>query len=236
MVSIVIPAFNEGKFISACLDSLTKQSYSQMFEVIVVDNASTDTTTDVVKAFAKTLNIKIVHESKKGRGAARASGFAKAEGETILSTDADTHVPENWIESLTRYLDDKNCVAVTGTCEIVDSSWFTNAAFNLFQPLAMRLYRIFTGHYWLSGFNFGIKKDIYLKTGGFNPKLNSQEDIELSFKVSKLGNIKFFPHMPVTVSGRRYKSGLLRGLVPYATTFINYFLFKKETVVLGDER
>lgn len=236
MVSIVIPAFNEGKFISACLDSLSRQTYSQIFEVIVVDNASTDTTTDVVKAFAKTLNIKIVHESKKGRGAARASGFAKAKGEVILSTDADTHVPENWIDSLALYLNDKNCVAVTGTCKIVDSSWFTNAMFNLFQPLAMRLYRIFTGHYWLSGFNFGIKKEVYLKSGGFNPNLNIQEDIELSFKVSKLGIIKFFPNLPVTVSGRRYKSGLLSGLVPYAATFINYFLFKKETVVLSDER
>lgn len=236
MVSIVIPAFNEEMFISVCLNSFIEQTFPKKFEVIIVDNGSTDTTIDVVKGFSKKLKIKIVHENRKGRGAARAAGFAKAHGDLILSTDADTEVPPNWVETLVTNLSDNHHVAVTGTCKIEDQSVLTNVIFNIAQPLAMRIYRLIFGHFWLSGFNFGIRKEAYRQAGGFNPDLNIQEDIELSFKVAKVGPIIFLPHIPVTVSGRRYKQGLFKGGVGYLKTFFGYFFFKNPKVILSDER
>ena len=108
--------------------------------------------------------------------------------------------------------------------------------FNFLQPLSIRLYKFIFGHYWLSGFSFAIYKDIYKKSGGFNSKLNIQEDIELSFRVSKIGKIKFISNIPVIFSGRRFQKGLIKGLFSYISTFVSHFLFKRDDIVLSDIR
>ena len=236
MVSVVIPAYNEEKFISHCLEALIRQTTKEPFEVVLVDNNSTDRTVEVAQTFNRQLKLRIVSEKQKGRGAARHKGFTEAKGEIILSSDADTIVPDNWISTLVERLKTSNSIAVSGTCKITDCDPLTNFSLNFFQPLGMRFYRVVFGHYWLSGFSFAIYRDIYNQSGGFNPKLNGQEDIDLSFRVAKLGNIKLIPDLPVIFSGRRFKKGLLMGLIPYAKTFADYYLFKKENFILKDVR
>lgn len=236
LVSIVIPAYNEEKTIGDCLTALTHQVSAPPFEVVVVDNVSTDKTVTVVNRFADRLNVRLISESVKGRGAARRAGFAKARGGLLLSTDADSYVPPNWLKKLTESLQQDQIAAVTGTMRIMDQGWLTNALVNVLQPLSMRLYRFIFGHYWLSGFNFEIRRDVYQKSGGFMSELNIQEDIELSFRISRLGKILFLPDMPVTVSGRRFNNGLIRGMVPYIKTFIKFFGRGDTQVMLDDVR
>jgi glycosyltransferase involved in cell wall biosynthesis len=236
MISVVIPAYNEEKMIGSCLHAFEHQTSSEKFEIILVNNNCTDKTVEIAKSFKGKLDIKIMVEKEKGRGPARKKGFEQAKGDILFSTDADTIVPPNWIEKLLDILQNNDTVAVTGTCKIEDESRFTNICFNLAQPLFMRLYRILFHHYWLSGFNFAIYKEVYKQSGGFHTKLNAQEDIELSFRVSKIGKIKFIPDIPVLCSGRRFKKGLMKGLFPYISTFIKYFFYKKSDVVLSDVR
>ena len=76
MLSIVIPAYNEASGISKTLDSILAQQYAEKFEVIVVDNNSTDTTAAIAKSYADRLDLKVLHEPQAGRGAARASLYA----------------------------------------------------------------------------------------------------------------------------------------------------------------
>lgn len=236
MISVVIPAFNEEKTIGECLNSLLNQNTTQQFEVIVVDNNSNDKTVEIVNRYKDKLSLKIIPEKIKGRGAARWKGFNLASGEIILSTDADTILPKSWIETFCKTLKESNSIAVTGPSKITDCGFITNTIFNFLQPQSMRIYKLFSGHYFLSGFSFGIYKNIYEKSGGFNKNLNAQEDIELSFKVSKLGKIKFISNLPVIFSGRRFKKGLLRGFLSYIKTFIGYFYYKNEKVILPDIR
>lgn len=236
MISVVIPAYNEEKTIGNCLDALVNQKTNRKFEVIVVDNNSTDATAEKAKEYREKLDLKIVLQKEKGRGAARKMGFAHAKGEIVLSTDADTVVPSLWIDTLVNTLENANAIAVTGVCHITDCGWMTNAIFNFSQPFCMRIYRILFGHYWLNGFNFGIYKTAYEKSGGFNAKLNVQEDIALSFKVNAIGKIQFLPHVSVVFSGRRFQKGLVKGSLPYFTTFIKYFFYKKDSVILSDIR
>ncbi len=235
MISVVIPAFNEEKNIVACLDALSAQRTKQKFEVVVVDNNSTDKTSSLVRNYKNKLNVRVIFEKEKGRGAARARGFSDARAEIILSTDADTIVPPDWIEKMVTNLRSSSAVAVTGTCMINDCGFITNTLFNFNQPLFMRIYRLFYGHFWLSGFNFAIYKEAYKKSGGFDTKLNAQEDIDISMKVAKVGKIKFVRDSVVLFSGRRFKKGFLRGTVPYVTTFIAYFILGKE-ITLADVR
>lgn len=236
MISVVVPAYNEEKIIARCLNSLVSQKTNKEFEVILVNNNSTDKTDEIAQTFKKKLKLRIILEPKQGRGVARHTGFMKASGNIILSTDADAVVTPDWVEVLSGLMTKPGVVAATGTCWINDCSYMTNKSFNLFQPLFMRGYRLLFGHYWLSGFSFGIYKEIYEKSGGFNTKLNAQEDIDLSFKVSKLGKIYFFPDHPVLFSGRRFKKGFVRGLYPYLATFFDYYFFKRNDFTLPDVR
>jgi len=87
IISVIIPAANEEKTLPFCLASLKKQTFSN-FEVIVIDNNSTDKTAAVAQKFGA----KVVSEKKQGIIYARERGFQEAKGEIIARTDADTHL------------------------------------------------------------------------------------------------------------------------------------------------
>lgn len=235
-VSVVIPAYNEEKYIKNSLFSLlqSEQKTHINYEVILVDNNSSDQTVKIAQKFRKGMNLRIIKESKQGRGIARARGFEEARGEIILSADADTIFYRGWIETLV-FAIKGDVVAVTTSCKIADCSPFKNALFNFTQPNAACLYRLFIGHYWLSGFSFGISRSVYKTSGGFDIGLQAQEDLDLSFRVARLGEIKFI-NKPVIFSGRRFKDGLFAGLSEYVQTFIEAFVLKKKDIYLDNPR
>lgn len=226
MLSVVIPAYNEEAHIARCLEALKRQGRSEDLEVILVNNGSTDRTETIARQNAGTLRFKVIQEPLKGIGAARAAGFQEAKGGIILSTDADTEVPERWVGMILQSFSDPRVAAVTGTCRIQDCSRWRNALFNGLQPRLMTLYRIVFGHYWLTGSNFAIRRDTYLRAGGFNPKIHLVEDLDLAFRVRKLGKIYFLRSAPVLTSGRRFKKGLLRGFGSYVVKFVRIFVFR----------
>lgn len=221
MFSIVIPAFNEEKLIAKCLQSLISQTTKKKFEVIIVDNNSTDKTAIIVRKFKKKLNIRIINCRKQGRGIARAVGFAKSKGEIIFSTDADTTLPPNWLDDMLKQLTGEY-ISVTGPNKISDCSFLINFLYNNFQPAFYFSYNLIFKNSTLNGFNFCLKKSAYLKSEGFSESLNAQEDLDLGFKLAKIGKIKFCNNLYVCSSGRRFKNGLLKGLFEPIKTFIEY--------------
>ncbi len=235
-VSVVIPAYNEEKYIENSLHSLqcAEQKTKINYEVILVDNNSSDRTVSIAQKYATEMNLRIIKETKQGRGTARARGFKEAKGDIILSADADTIFYPGWIDTLTSALK-SGIAASTTSCKIIDCSPLTNLLFNLTQPKAAFLYRLFIGHYWLAGFSFGITKSVYEKSGGFDTALQAQEDIDLTFRVAKLGEIKFI-NKPVIFSGRRFKDGFFSGIYEYIQTFIEAFILKKRNVYLDNPR
>lgn len=232
--SVVIPAYNEEKYIENCLRSLVDQKTNLSYEVIVVDNNSDDATAKIAQSFTDQFKIRTIHEPKQGRGAARARGFEEAKGDVILSTDADAIVYPEWIDTLVAGLDGK-MVATTTSCKTSDLGFTKDAIFNFFQPAATYVYRIFFGYYWLAGFSFAIKKDVYIRSGGFNPNLQAIEDTDLASRVANLGKIKFI-NKPVIFSGRRFKKGLASGIFEYIKTFIYAYTLKREPVFMGNPR
>ena len=240
MISVVIPAYNEEKTIGASLESLIRQTTKEPFEVIVVDNNSTDGTVKKAQEYKNKLHLRIVHERRKGRGPARAAGFDAANGDIILSTDADTYVPPNWIEKITQPFINPEIVAVTGTSKISDCSFITNQLYNIAQPSVMVGYSLIFRHFWLSGFSFAIRKGAYRKSGGFSKRLNGFEDTDLGFKVKDLGKISFVSSVPVICSGRRFRNGFTKGAFAYSYKFLDYYMkskiAKKKNVYLSDIR
>lgn len=237
-ISVIIPAHNEETAITQCLEALAKQTVQEPFQVIVVDNASTDHTREAAEKMKGTLSVRVIDEPVKGRGAARATGFAAATGEILFSTDADTIVPPQWISSFLDYFEQhENVVALTSPPSITDCSPVRNFIFNTFVPTATHWFNLLYFHHpGLYGFSFAIRKNAYDQSGGFSANDDAYEDLMLASRVHQRGKIEWLPHVPVLFSGRRFRKSLLRGWWEYIQSFIQKFMLKQQTVLLADKR
>jgi glycosyltransferase involved in cell wall biosynthesis len=234
MISVVIPAFNEEKYIGLCLSGFIHQTTTEPFEVLVVNNCSTDATASVAASFSPRLNVRVLSEEKKGRGAAREKGFREALGSVIFSTDADAVVTDDWIAShLAVYDKNPKVVAVTGACKLGDCPLWVAFLANALFPLYVRTWQLLLGWTCLNGFNFSVKADAYRACGGFNRESDSNEDLELSIKLKKTGTIALASASPF-LSGRRFKHGFFRTVLQYVWAFVQKFVFRRERVALKD--
>ncbi|HEX8932548.1 MAG TPA: glycosyltransferase family A protein, partial [Patescibacteria group bacterium] len=97
-ISVIIPAYNEEKYIGACIESLLKQNRLPD-EIIVVNNNSTDQTA----AIASQYPVKVINEKEQGITPARNRGLNEAQYDIIARTDADTILPPDWIEKIKKH-------------------------------------------------------------------------------------------------------------------------------------
>ena len=100
LLSIVIPSYNSSDLLRNCLQSLEQQTESE-FEVIVVNDGSTDDTTAMLEKFKQQthLRLRILHQQRTGPGRARNAGVALAQSNWIGLLDADVQASSNWVES-----------------------------------------------------------------------------------------------------------------------------------------
>jgi peptidoglycan/xylan/chitin deacetylase (PgdA/CDA1 family)/GT2 family glycosyltransferase len=191
-VSVVVPAFNEEERLSSCLDALQRQDYAGGFEIIVVDNASTDGTPGMARA----MGIQVIHEPCKGYVHAARSGYAAAKGEIIASTDADTIVPADWLTRMVSSLQaDRGVVAVGGLFKMHGCApWLAHLL-----SVASR----HVGH--PSGGNMAVRRWAYEAAGGFDPRFNLATETELSARLRRFGRVIMDPSLIVSTSGRRYQ-------------------------------
>jgi len=117
-VSVIVPARNEEKLISKCLDSLLNQDY-QNYEIVVIDDSSEDSTGQIIKKYAEK-HSKIIHVSARpkpedwmGKNWACMEGFKKATGELLLCTDSDTKYSQNVISLAVAHLESTKIDALT---------------------------------------------------------------------------------------------------------------------------
>ncbi len=110
--SIIIASYNEGKNLEKCLESLTQIRYPrEAYEIIVVDNNSTDNTFEIVRQFPEVLYLK---EGKQGASFARNKGISRAKGNIMVFLDADTAVTRNWLSAIIEPFEKKDIGAVGG--------------------------------------------------------------------------------------------------------------------------
>lgn len=101
VVSIIVPGYNVEKYIITCLESIENQTY-QNFEVIIIDDGSTDNTGNICDQFSKKDNrFKVWHTQNGGISKARNIGLEKAKGEYIVFIDSDDYVHKDYIKRLT---------------------------------------------------------------------------------------------------------------------------------------
>ena len=98
-VSIIIPVYNAKSYIKNCLDVLLKQNFKEKFEIIMVDDASTDNSFEIIQSF-KISNLKLIKLIKNsGQSVARNKGLEKAEGEYVYFMDVDDEIDKTLLKS-----------------------------------------------------------------------------------------------------------------------------------------
>jgi len=124
-VSVIIPVYNGEKTLRQCLESVLNQTYNN-YEVIIVDNNSTDKTKDIIQESCNKKNkVRYFFESKNSRGAARCRGEINSQGDIILMTDSDCIVPKNWIEEMIEPIVKNGQTAVQGVKKAVKINYWT---------------------------------------------------------------------------------------------------------------
>jgi len=112
-ISLVMPQYNEEKFISACLDSLLKQTYTN-FEAIMIDDGSTDKTLEILNNYAeKDKRIKVFPQKNVGLGISRNRGIKLSTGEILGFLDGDMEFPPDYLEKLVQPIIEKKLIATT---------------------------------------------------------------------------------------------------------------------------
>lgn len=101
LVSVVVCAFNEERFIGSCLRSLVSQSVDFEYEIVVVDDASDDATGEAVEPFLRNGNISLQRNSSQlGIGASANAGILSSRGRFVVRVDADDYVSESFLSML----------------------------------------------------------------------------------------------------------------------------------------
>jgi cellulose synthase/poly-beta-1,6-N-acetylglucosamine synthase-like glycosyltransferase len=198
-VSVIIPARNEEKNIGALLQSLQQQSYpKEFFEVIVIDDHSTDHTSAIVKKFPSVkllrLNETEINSYKKK---AITTGIRSSSGELIITTDADCEVPPDWLKTILAYKKETGAVLIAAPVAFSVERNFLQ----LFQALDFMVLQGITGAVVSkkqfpmgNGANLAYDRKAFDEAGGFAgiDKIASGDDMLLMEKINRKHPGKIF--------------------------------------------
>jgi glycosyltransferase involved in cell wall biosynthesis len=193
-VSIIIPALNEEKMISRCLESLTRLAFARdRFEVLVVDNGSRDKTLAVVESFKDRLNLKVLQQAGVRISALRNLGAQAATGDILAFLDADCLAPTDWLDRIFA-LAPADGAGVLGAHYLLpeDSSW-VGTTWHRYQeaPKSGEVSHVPAG-------DLVMRREDFLKLGGFDQTIQTNEDYELCERARKAGmRVQAFPQIGV---------------------------------------
>lgn len=225
-ISVVIPAFNEEQLIGKCIEAVKNQTFpKEEYEILVIDNNSTDKTAEIAKKLGA---IVIPYSQKQGYSATKQFGTHKAKGEIIAYTDADSIPDMYWLETIEKLMRNKKLVCVGGTVLSTEDALMNWPFF---------IYDLFARVNQLSGIsliwspNKAVRKDAFMRIGGFNTSLKTSDDWEFIARIQK----KFGTHstlytktLRVKTSPRKQKK--LSTMIPYSligiANYVNIFILQ----------
>jgi glycosyltransferase involved in cell wall biosynthesis len=214
--SVVVPAYNESAMLSACLQSLADQDFTGTYEVIVVDNNSTDQTPQIARLHGAT----VVGEQHAGVCWARQAGSAAAGGEIIVSTDADTTFDKGWLSRIDQtFSASRDCVAVTGPCRFIDAPWWGRLYVWLLFHAVHVLSRLTSRVFYASATNIAFRSSAFI--GYDTSATQGGDELGLLRCLRSRGRIVFDLGNPCFTSSRRLRQGLAYNL---AVTFLYYYV------------
>ncbi len=231
-ISVIIPAYNEEQYLGKTLEAVLAQDYPD-FEVIVVDNASTDGTAKIARSFQKA---KLVSESRKGTMSACERGRTESKGDILVRMDADCVPDKDWLSKGAAFFNDPKVSGAGGPYDYYDYG-------TLFRYLSLQVQKwiytpisaiaqFFGAGAIMNGGNSFMRASSLEAVGGFNTDIVFYgDDTDTARRLTKVGKVIFSPHLTIKTSARRFKKeGILNLEFKYLISFIMglFFLERKK--------
>ena len=188
--SVVVPVYNRPNEVGELLESLLQLDYKK-FEVLIVEDGSSEPCESIVNHYKGMLNIRYFYQENQGQGFARNLGMREAQGDYFVLFDSDCIVPSHYLSTLKHALVRRKLDAHGGPdAAAKDFSVFQKAInfsmTSLWTTGGIRGKLKDPTRYQARGYNMGLSKAVFLSTQGFVDP-NKGEDIELSIRIKKLG-------------------------------------------------
>lgn len=204
-ISLIIPAYNEERYLARCLDSVAAQTV-RAYEVIVVDNNSTDTTADIARRYPF---VRLLHEPEQGRVFARNTGFTAARGSLLARIDADAVLPADWTARVMTYYSRAGSerTAWTGGALFYNVR-FPHVVSTIYDLLVFGFNRLLAGHPTLWGSNMALPRLLWQEVRSDVCLRNDvHEDLDLAIHLHRHGyGIHYQHRAKVHVQLRRVRS------------------------------
>lgn len=189
--SIIVPVYNRPEEIHELLQSLVDQQFHEDFEVMIVEDGSTERATNVVNKFQDSLKISYYVKENSGPGASRNYGMQRAKGNYFLILDSDCILPQSYLSEVQAELQ-KEFVHCFGGPDTADDSFtsiqkaINHVMTSVLTTGGIRGNKKSIGRFQPRSFNMGISKEAFEKTGGFG-QIHPGEDPDLTFRIWKAG-------------------------------------------------
>ena len=206
---MIVCAYNEARYLPACLHSLLAQT-RPADEIVVVNNASTDDTGAVARAIP---GVRVIDEPVKGLVIARETARRETSGDVLAYIDADCRVPIQWLERIERrFSRHPALVAVTGPYRFYDWDLIGRALIRGYDlvvapPTHLCVHDLLAAGAILYGGNFAVWRQALERIGGFDRSIEFHgEDTNLGRRLTPLGSIEIARECWVWTSARRYRA------------------------------
>jgi GT2 family glycosyltransferase len=220
-LSIIIVSYNTRELLSACIQSVIDSTQGVSYEIIVVDNNSTDGSQQMLNATYPDITLLCNHDNI-GFSCANNQGYRSSNGEYLLFLNSDTLILNNAIEKLAHYLDVHHDAGIVGPkilnehhqptrsyMQFMDAGTLFLGSKNLRFLFAVEKHRLHFSQYdydsiqnvpWLSGASLMIARNIFEEAGLFDEHYFLYlEDMDLCLQVHKRGyQVVYFPHAEIT--------------------------------------
>ena len=230
MISVIIPTYNRGEELKELLSSLGNQTYPRdYFEIIVVDDGSTDGTESTVKSLAKAygLCLRYFYQENRGPGPSRNLGMAKARGDVFVFIDSDCIASPDWLEQIASAMS-------TGEIDAFGGRDTFHPDFPVLLKAIDYSMTSFIGtggtrgrsglqvaRYYPRSFNMGFRREVYEKIGGMR-NLRHGQDIEFSNRIHRNGfRVAFLPDVVVFHKRRTSMKRFFKQIFNWGVTRIN---------------
>ena len=220
--SVIVPVYNRIDEVHDLMQSLSRQTFTD-FEVIIVEDGSTQPCKQVVEQYASTMQARYFFKSNEGRSIARNYGIERAQGDYFVFFDSDCVIPETYFETLSKSLDENYVDCFGGPDAAHDSFSLTQKAINFSMTAFLTTGGIRGGKVQLEkfvprSFNMGYSRKVWQQVGGFREMFS--EDIDMSTRIRQAG----------------FSIRLIREAFVYHKRRVDFSKFARQTYVFGMSR
>jgi glycosyltransferase involved in cell wall biosynthesis len=208
LVTVVIPCYNQAHFVGEAIESVLSQSYRN-FEVVVVDDGSTDNTSEVASRYGEE-GVRLIRQENRGLAGARNTGIRHSRGEFLVFLDADDRLLPDALEAGLRCFEaHPECALVAGHSRFIDVDGLLRAEPRPPEPIGSDLYTaLLERKYFVIPGAVMYRRGVIESVGAFDTSLNATEDYDLYFRIAK--KFPVYWHHEVVLEYRKHGASMTR--------------------------